>query len=75
MEAIVTPLASWTEQGVRAGFKETFQALRSEKGDDMILKNNFFVGTLIAPNLISICFRTNQFTRKMHVKSLSEQMH
>ena len=44
MESLVAPFASWNATGGGAEFQSGFQALRSEKGEHMILKNNFFVG-------------------------------
>ena len=46
MESLVAPFASWNATGGGAEFQSGFQALRTEKGDHMILKNNFFVGAL-----------------------------
>ena len=42
MEAVVAPIPAWDrfpEEG-----REVFQTLRSDQGEDMVLKNNFFVG-------------------------------
>ena len=42
MEAVVAPVRSWDRWPEQA--RQVFQALRSEQGEEMVLKNNFFVG-------------------------------
>jgi haloalkane dehalogenase len=49
MEAIVRPL-QWSEWSQRA--VDIFKALRSPAGDDMILKNNFFVERILPGSVI-----------------------
>ncbi len=39
---MVAPVRSWDRWPDNA--RQVFQALRSEAGEDMVLKNNFFVG-------------------------------
>ena len=42
LEPIMAPYTSWDI--FPKGGKDSFQAMRSEKGEDMLLKKNFFVG-------------------------------
>ena len=42
MEAVVAPIPAWDRFPENA--REVFQTLRSDQGEDMVLKNNFFVG-------------------------------
>src|SRR5437868_4113156 len=48
MEAIALP-RRWSDFGEAAG---TFRALRSEKGEHMILDDNFFIETILPRNII-----------------------
>jgi haloalkane dehalogenase len=45
METIVAPFATWDEWP--DGVRELFQAFRSPQGEDLVLKNNFFVEGLL----------------------------
>ena len=50
MEAIVRPL-TWTE--LPDGFADMFRTLRSAAGEDMVLRDNFFVETLLPGGVLA----------------------
>ena len=74
MEAIALPLR-WEDFGEAAGI---FQALRSDKGEHMILEDNFFVETILPRNVIRklgeeemIAYRLPFLERKARLPTLT----
>jgi len=50
MEAIVAPIPSWGDFPDEA--RETFQAMRSSAGEEMILENNLFVEAILPGSIL-----------------------
>lgn len=50
MEAVVAPISSWDDFPDRA--RETFQAMRSPAGEEMILENNLFVEAILPGSIL-----------------------
>ena len=52
MESIVAPIPSWDDFPDVA--RKVFKAMRTEGGEEMVLKKNFFVGKIIKENSFEI---------------------